>query len=129
MRDKGDMVTVDFNGAAAHLENVLDDLIDREENKPRVHVIHAYPNSPEIVTILFLYEPELTDEKRHELKRACFEEAIFRYVLVYHTLMSEEVMLHCVGFLHYTITFRHHNEIAVVHRNPWVLCRNEEFGL
>ena len=54
MRDKGDMVTGDFNGAAAHLKNVLDDLIDREENKPRVHVIHAYPNSPEIVTILFL---------------------------------------------------------------------------
>ena len=115
-------MTGNFNGTAAFLTNVLDDRIDREENKPKVHVIHAYPNSPDIVTILLLYEPELTDEKRRELKRACFEEAMFRYVLVYHTLMSEEVLLHCVGFLHYTVSFCHHNEISVVHRNPWVLC-------
>ena len=67
------MVTGDFNGAAKHLAPVLDDLIDRQQNKPKVHVILAYPNSLEIVTILFLYEPELSDETRRELKRKCFE--------------------------------------------------------
>ena len=54
---------------------------------------------------------------------------MFRCVLVYRTLMPEDVLLQCTGFLHHTISFRHHNQISVVHRNPWVLLENEDFGL
>ena len=63
IRDKIDILTGDFNRSAKYIKMVLNDFYARKPDFPKVYVIYNVPNSPEIVTIIFVHTTSSPDSK------------------------------------------------------------------
>ena len=63
LTEKVDILTGDFNRSAIHIKKVLNDFYARYPNFPKVYVVYNLPNSPEIVTIIFVHKTSHADSQ------------------------------------------------------------------